>query len=390
MNSDAMEREAFEKWAQGKGYRDFERDYDQYVDEMLHLRWLGWKARASLSASAEVKEGWKPIESAPKNGTPIDLWCGGARITDAYWGRPHHSCGEYGAFCDSCPTYDGWCDMDGYITDREGHAPTHWMPRPSAPQPLTSPSVPVGDDEAARRYIRDWCPDHVKDYIDRLSPTTEAVSAEAVKVKPIDWRDMTYQGVEEWIGHCALSSSFTIKAEGSQPEYRFVVRPFLSGETSFPTVDKAKAAAQADYERRILSALGPALAQGRDEPVACWINKDVLAALGKDKIANGSVLSGKLKKFRLQEEFVPLYLDPPDAYAKGWEDGREAAAKIAEGEVYHERYRTWSWWYEDQVGDRANLAADDLMVKHCDDIAAAIRALPPPLPPEPAENGEVG
>lgn len=75
------------------------------------------------------------------------------------------------------------------------------------------------------------------------------------KVRPIDWRDMTYKGVEEWIGHCALSQSFTIKDAGGSPEYRFVVRPFLSGATSFPSADAAKDAAQADYEARILSAL---------------------------------------------------------------------------------------------------------------------------------------
>jgi hypothetical protein len=82
-----------------------------------------------------------------------------------------------------------------------------------------------------------------------------------VTVKLIVWRDMTCNGVEEWVGHCALSQSFTIRDESElseQPEYRFVVRPFLSPRTSFPTAAEAKAAAQADYERRILSAIEPA------------------------------------------------------------------------------------------------------------------------------------
>lgn len=84
-----------------------------------------------------------------------------------------------------------------------------------------------------------------------------AGTSQALRVKFINWRDMTYNGVEEWVGHCALSQSFSIKDEGSQPEYRFVVRPFLSDRTSFPTAEEAKAAAQADYVRRILSALQP-------------------------------------------------------------------------------------------------------------------------------------
>jgi len=78
-----------------------------------------------------------------------------------------------------------------------------------------------------------------------------------VRVKAIDWRDMTYNGVEEWLGHCALSQSFIVKDEGTGEgdEFRFVVRPFLADRTSFPTVEAAKAAAQADYNARIRSAI---------------------------------------------------------------------------------------------------------------------------------------
>lgn len=89
-------------------------------------------------------------------------------------------------------------------------------------------------------------------------------------VKPIDWRDMTYEGVEEWVGHCALSQSFTIRDESKLcegPEYRFTVRPFLSSRTSFPTAIEAKAAAQADYERRILSAIEPAPSDDDWQPI---------------------------------------------------------------------------------------------------------------------------
>ncbi len=56
-------------------------------------------------------------------------------------------------------------------------------------------------------------------------------------------------------------------------------------------------------------------------------------------------------------------------------EGMEEAAKIAEGEVYLERYRTWPWWKSYGTGNRSgNRAAESDVVIHCDAIAAAIRA----------------
>lgn len=52
----------------------------------------------------------------------------------------------------------------------------------------------------------------------------------------------------------------------------------------------------------------------------------------------------------------------------------EEAAKIAEGEVYLYRYRTWPWW-QNPDGTKGNRANESELVKHCDVIAAAIRAL---------------
>jgi len=47
----------------------------------------------------------------------------------------------------------------------------------------------------------------------------------------------------------------------------------------------------------------------------------------------------------------------------------ERCAKLVEGEVFKERYRTWPWVHPD--GNRSN---DSDIVKHCDAIAAAIRS----------------
>jgi hypothetical protein len=73
---------------------------------------------------------WRPIDTAPKDGTRIDVWLSGGRIPDVYWGLPRHDCGEAGAYCDSCPVGEGWCDAYGYLTEDE--QPTHWMPLPAA------------------------------------------------------------------------------------------------------------------------------------------------------------------------------------------------------------------------------------------------------------------
>ena len=78
---------------------------------------------------------WQPIETAPKDGTVIDLWVSGefeGRYAGCFWGKPLHCCGEYGRHCDS-----EWHDLPvGWVTDFNEpltELPTHWMPPPDAP-----------------------------------------------------------------------------------------------------------------------------------------------------------------------------------------------------------------------------------------------------------------
>lgn len=71
---------------------------------------------AALEAmGCAVVQGWQPIESAPRDGTVIDLWANGLRYADAYW--------------------DGGCfsvlDSTGYGVEVD--EPTHWMPLPASP-----------------------------------------------------------------------------------------------------------------------------------------------------------------------------------------------------------------------------------------------------------------
>lgn len=87
-----------------------------------------------IAVCAELlSDTWQPIETAPKDGTMIDLWSNGRRVTDSFWGKPDHSCGEMGEYCDSDwhGAGPGWVDtMFGEFLEEK---PTHWMPRPKAP-----------------------------------------------------------------------------------------------------------------------------------------------------------------------------------------------------------------------------------------------------------------
>ncbi|MGN6099855.1 MAG: hypothetical protein ACTHOR_01800 [Devosia sp.] len=69
------------------------------------------------------REGWQPIETAPKDGQKFDGWQGGGRVTDVYWSD----------------VQDAWC-VDGPYGPEEptpiAIAPplTHWQPLPTPPK----------------------------------------------------------------------------------------------------------------------------------------------------------------------------------------------------------------------------------------------------------------
>jgi hypothetical protein len=68
---------------------------------------------------------WQPIETAPKDGTYIDLWADNFRFADAFWFDPK--------------TDDRWHGIEeGWVFHSEGFeyvwvTPTHWMPIPGNP-----------------------------------------------------------------------------------------------------------------------------------------------------------------------------------------------------------------------------------------------------------------
>lgn len=86
----------------------------------------------ALSSGNEVAKvvGWQPIETAPKDGTEVDLWGGSdageraARAPDCQWRRGGwYSRGD-----------KGWESLAGI-----SWAPTHWMPRPAPPASAAAP-----------------------------------------------------------------------------------------------------------------------------------------------------------------------------------------------------------------------------------------------------------
>ncbi len=73
--------------------------------------------------SYQPENAWRPIETAPKDGTRIDLWVvekNGYRAVDVEWVA-------------GTLDIDGfWQDLEGFIYDKRDV--THWKPLPHAPQ----------------------------------------------------------------------------------------------------------------------------------------------------------------------------------------------------------------------------------------------------------------
>lgn len=78
---------------------------------------------------------WKPIESAPKDGTAI-LLTNGKDVAEGHWYFEEGGTTEHrdldGRYIDQTESdgYDGWLDWDGGMQPD----PTHWMPLPAPPE----------------------------------------------------------------------------------------------------------------------------------------------------------------------------------------------------------------------------------------------------------------
>lgn len=78
---------------------------------------------------------WRPIESAPKDGTAI-LLTNGKDVAEGHWFFEEGGTTEYrdldGRYIGQTDSdgYDGWMDWDGGMQPD----PTHWMPLPAPPE----------------------------------------------------------------------------------------------------------------------------------------------------------------------------------------------------------------------------------------------------------------
>lgn len=97
--------------------------------------------QAALLAFAQQPEGWRPIETAPKYETSVDLWVEngtcehGWRITDAWW------CADAQAWLTSDADYG----MPGNCLGPDDRA-TYWMPRPAPPAAMLD-AAPIPGEE---------------------------------------------------------------------------------------------------------------------------------------------------------------------------------------------------------------------------------------------------
>lgn len=75
----------------------------------------------------EFDGGWLPIDTAPQDGTDVDLWAG-VRWPDSWWGD---GIDDDGAHRPGWNTSCGGLGNQGFMLP--GDAATHWRPRPPPP-----------------------------------------------------------------------------------------------------------------------------------------------------------------------------------------------------------------------------------------------------------------
>lgn len=88
------------------------------IDDVIEVREKAWEARNSMEKALAGPE-WLPIATAPKDGTPIDLWVDGRRVPDA----------SYHAIAVGSPTGRWWCN-GALVLD----TPTHYRELPAPPE----------------------------------------------------------------------------------------------------------------------------------------------------------------------------------------------------------------------------------------------------------------
>lgn len=107
------------------------------LDDEVHNAWDDWLDEADdLLALFSPADGWRPIETAPKDGADVLLYVPGDSLFPT---AGHYDTREYFEREYDDPEYmeEGWRWSYGYPSDlhEEVLQPTHWMPLPPAPRP---------------------------------------------------------------------------------------------------------------------------------------------------------------------------------------------------------------------------------------------------------------
>lgn len=77
---------------------------------------------------------WQPIETAPKDGTVVDVLVNGKRVPDAYWSFSKNADGVPQETAFDCWAKVGqFAGMGGVYPVGVGGEPTHWLKRPEPP-----------------------------------------------------------------------------------------------------------------------------------------------------------------------------------------------------------------------------------------------------------------
>lgn len=123
--------------------------------------------------------------------------------------------------------------------------------------------------------------------------------AEAVRVKPLEWVE---HGDQDFVWYRAMTTvglRYNVEDDGfSEKKFHLTVGQLVLG--NFDVLDEAKAAAQADYERRILSALSaPAPAPTKDDE-SLWRDK------AQEQAKTIDVLYNALRKILFARPLGPL------------------------------------------------------------------------------------
>lgn len=176
------------------------------------------------------------------------------------------------------------------------------------------------NDEGDQRRV-EMLVSEVRSILTELQSLRSKPVASEVEVKPLEW--VKHPNVEAWRAETMLGS-YKVFAVALPATWSFYGHAGELIERKSPDVTEAKAAAEADYRNRILSALEAATAPVVSEPVAWgWADKTGIRSTTLDKgeaerwaDTRGTVIplyaSPQLQQKAVTEEWQPIETAPRD------------------------------------------------------------------------------